>query len=192
MLLSRSEAKELIHGFRQSNPQTETYWYATDDCAAAAVLNPGREFPVPPCGLVSYFMQDSALCCRLPSGRLLRYWAPRLSQEYWSDGRPKDRLSLTALTVKGRAVFRTSVYHTVLVNNQVQGIEADMLGETLANLDDVGIGVNLHVHDNAAAEVDEDRAEELLPVFRQCMLAQPAWTKGLPVQCDIEIAARFG
>ena len=137
-------------------------------------------------------MQNGCLCCRLPSGRLLRYWKPALTQEHWDDGRPKDRLSLSFLTVKGRSVFRVAGYHTVLVNNQVQGIEADMLGVALENLDEAGLPVSIHVHDNAAAEVDEDRVDELLPVFRQCMLAQPSWTLGLPVAVDVEASARFG
>jgi DNA polymerase len=192
MLLTLQEATEIIKLWRAANQQTEEMWYATDDAAANAVLNPGREYHVPPCGLVSYFMLDNALCCRLPSGRLLRYWAPRLTQEYWPGGKPKDRLSLSALVVKGGYVFRNSIYHTILCNNYVQAIEADMLAVTLDNLEQAGLPASLHVHDNAASEVLEDHASDFLPTFKQCMLAQPGWTYGLPIGCDIEISARFG
>jgi DNA polymerase len=122
ILMTRSEAAPIVKAWRAANRQTVAYWYATDDAAANAVLYPGQEFAVPPLGLVSYFTQGDCLCCRLPSGRLLRYWQPRLRQEYWEDGAPKDRLSLSGLTVKGRAVFRRSLYHTILVENCLNGL----------------------------------------------------------------------
>lgn len=192
ILMSFLEGIPIVKAWRDSNLDTKAYWYACDDAAAWAVQYPGREFPVPPLGCVSYFMQNDCLCCRLPSGRLLRYWQPRLSQEYWSDGRPKDRLSLSALTVKGRAVFRRSVYHTILVENQVQAIAADLLATALCNMDEAGLPVSLHVHDSIAAEVAENAAEGLLPTFRQCMLHMPGWIGNLPVDVDAEANARFG
>jgi hypothetical protein len=71
-------------------------------------------------------------------------------------------------------------------------IETDLLCNALKNMDDAGINVNLHVHDSIAASVDEDRVDALLPIFKQCMLDTPAWTKGLPVACDVDASARFG
>src|SRR5579859_29573 len=196
LLMSAEEASPIVKAYREANTAVRAYWYATDDAAANAVRYPGREFPVAPLGLVSYFMDPSGadcLCCRLPSGRWLRYWAPRLTQEYWDDGKPKDRLSLSGLAIKGRAVFRRSLYHTILVENQVQGIAtADMLGHALDNMDRNNIPVTLHVYDSNAAEVDEDRVDIMLPIFEQCMLDQPSWTQGLPVGIDVEVSPRFG
>ena len=194
LLMSAAEARPIVSAFRDANEATKKYWYATDDAAAWAVQYPGREFPVPPLGAVTYFVPtgEDCLCCRLPSGRLLRYWQPRLRQEYWTDGRPKTRLSLSGLAIKGRAVFRRSLYHTVLVENQVQAIAADLLATALGNADSAGIPVGLHVHDNLAAEAREDEAERSLLLFRQCMLDMPSWTQGLPIAVDAEASARFG
>lgn len=192
MILSLAEATPIVKGWRESNAATVRYWYATDDAAANAVRYPGREFPVAPLGLVSYFMQDNCLCCRLPSERLLRYWAPRLHQDYWADGRPKERPSLTGIAIKGRAVFRRSLYHTILVENQVQGIGADLLGIGLENVDQQNIPIVLHVHDNIAAETPESRADRDLVIFREAMLDMPAWIGNLPMGVDAEYGARFG
>jgi hypothetical protein len=60
------------------------------------------------------------------------------------------------------------------------------------HMDRENLPVAIHVHDNAAAEVREDRAEGLLPLFRQCMLDVPAWAAGLPVHVEADISARFG
>jgi DNA polymerase len=192
LMLTVDEAAEIVKGFRATNQALVKYWYATDDAAAKAVQYPGYEFPVGPLNLVSYFMQGDCLCCRLPSGRLLRYWQPRLTQEYWADGRAKDRLSLSGIAIKGKSVFRRSLYHTICFENQVQSIGADMLATGLQNMDQAGIPVVLHVYDSAAAEVPENRAHAMVPVFDQCMLAQPSWTAGLPIDCDTEVSSRFG
>lgn len=192
LILSLQEATSIIKAWREANAATKEYWYATDDAAAMAVQYPGREFFVPPLGLVSYFTYGDCLCCRLPSGRLLRYWQPRLHQEYWGDGRPKDRLSLSGIAIKGRAMFRRSLYHTILCENQVQGIAADLIGEVLANLDDTPFPAILHVHDNAASEIGEDLAESSLPAFENAFLRMPDWTRGLPIAVDAEIGSRFG
>ncbi len=129
---------------------------------------------------------------KLPSGRYLRYWQPRLHQESWPDGRPKDRPSLMALTVKGKAMFVRSAYHTILVENQVQAIAADLLAAALANMEREGFPVVLHVHDNIAAEEQEDRAEAKMSMFESAMLDMPPWTYGLPMNVDVDYGARFG
>lgn len=192
LLMSKEEGKPIVQAWRAANQATVKYWYATDDAAAAAVMYPGREFHVPPLGLVSYYCEGDCLCARLPTGRILRYWQPRLRQEYWADGKPKNRLSLSGLTVKGKAVFRRSLYHTILVENQVQAIGADLLATALENADSNGLPVVLHVHDSVAGEADEDRAESMLPLLEHCMTDMPAWTKGLPINVDADASARFG
>jgi DNA polymerase len=192
ILMTRAEAAPIVKAWRAANRQTVAYWYATDDAAANAVLYPGQEFAVPPLGLVSYFTQGDCLCCRLPSTRVLRYWQPRLRQEHWEDGTPKDRLSLSGLAIKGHAVFRRSLYHTILVENQVQAIGADMLATALGNADRANVPVVMHVHDSLAAEADESRAEAMLPVFGQTMYGMPAWCRGLPIGVDLDASARFG
>lgn len=197
LLMTRLEAVPIVQGYRKANSFVQNYWYATDDAAANAVRYPGMEFPVAPCGIVSYIMIENCLCCRLPSGRLLRYWQPRLHQEYWlnedgSQGKPKDRLSLSGIAIKGRSVFRRSLYHTILVENQVQAIAADMLAHCLENADNMDIPVILHVYDSLAAEVGEDRVEAELPRFEEAMLNMPPWTFGLPTAIDADYGARFG
>lgn len=192
LLLSMEEAVMIVKGWRKTNAATVAYWYATDDAAANAVRYPVREFPVAPLGAVSYFMLDDCLCCRLPSGRLLRYWQPRLHQDYWEDGSPKERLSLTGIAIKGKAVFRRSLYHTILVENQVQAIGADFLGYGLENVDRNGIPIVLHVHDNIAAESPENRADRDLVIFKQAMLDMPSWIGNLPMGVDADYSPRFG
>jgi len=192
VLMTEDEAQQIITDYRAASPAKVAWWYATDDAMAKAVTYPGYEFPVPPLNNVSYFMHGDCLHARLPSGRLLYYREPRLTQEYWDDGKPKNRLSLSALVVKGKMSLRRSIYHTIGCENSVQAIGADMLHTALYNMDQAGLPVVLDVYDSAAAEIPEDKAHALVPLFDQCMLAQPSWCKGLPVACDTEVSSRFG
>ena len=70
--------------------------------------------------------------------------------------------------------------------------KVDLLANALLNMEEAGIDVALHVHDNVAAEVAEERAEILLPVFREAMLSVPNWTGGLPLAVSADISTRFG
>jgi DNA polymerase len=186
--MNRDQAKPIVAKWRAANAEIVKYWYATSSAAINAVKHPGREFPVGPFGYCSYFMLDGALCCRLPAGRLLRYWAPRLEGlDEW--GNP----ILTALNPRGASVTRRPLYHTILVENQDQAIAADLLAIALDNMDrHGGLPVVLHVHDSIAAEVREDDAERLLPVFVDLMTVKPSWAAGLPTKVDAHISNRFG
>lgn len=198
LILSIEEATEIVRAYRQANQALVRYWYATDDAAANAVKYPGREFPVEPLGLVTYYTEGDCLLCRLPSGRTLRYWQPRLVQEYWTNedgsrGKAKDRLSLYGIQIKGPNAAHRSLYHTILVENQVQAIAtADMLSQGLVNMDRENIPVVLHVYDSIAAEERRDLIKSTITRFNQAMIEQSAWTLGLPIKADIEVSSRFG
>lgn len=194
MRISKEEAIPIVAGFRQDNAMLAAYWNNNLTAARNALSNPGREFPVGPTWLLTWFKDPDrdCLCLRLPSWRLLRYWSPRLQQGYWPDGKPKDTPDLTVLTVKGRAVFRRTLWRGLAIENPVQAIAADLLANALSNMDDVDIFTIMHVHDSAHGEEDEDRAEMVLPIFKQAMLAVPDWCKGLPVAAEVDISTRIG
>jgi DNA polymerase len=189
-----AKAKEYVDLFRATNKPLVDFGDANLQAAMWAVQYPGREFQVPPTGYVSWFMppDQNCLCMRLPSGRLMRYWAPRLSQGYWQDGTPKRTLDLSVLAVKGPFTFRRNLWRGLALQNVTCAIEADLLCRALENMDREGLPVRLHVHDSTAAQVAEDKAEGLLPRFKDCMLEHDDWTKGLPIAADVDTSARFG
>lgn len=190
--LSKDAAVPLVSSFRSNNAMLVKFWDANLWAAIQAVMMPGREFFVPPKGLLSWRMQDNCLFLRLPSSRCIRYWAPRVQRGYWPDGREKEMPDLTVLVMKGKVALRRTLWRGLAVQNPTQAIAADLLANGLANMEDAGLPVVMHVHDSIADEVLEDKAEELLPVFKQCMLAAPPWAQGLPIAADVHISARFG
>jgi DNA polymerase bacteriophage-type len=191
LTIERSMGVDIVKGFRGYNTNLVAFWNNTLLAAMYAVLHPGREFSVPPLNNITFKMIGNALCCRLPSGRVLRYWAPKLQQGFWPDGNPKPQPDLTVLVMKGKAIFRRTLWRGLLIENIVQAIAADLLANALDKLDQAALPVVLHVHDNAAAEVAERRAVELLPVFKSAMLDIPGWAHGLPMAAEVGMEARF-
>lgn len=190
--VGREDGAAIVRVFREKNATLVDFWHALLQAARWAVEYPGHEFHVPPKGLISFRLDGNCLMCRLPSGRYLRYWSPRIEQGYWDDGTPKSVPDLTVLAVKGKAVFRRTLWYGLATENVTQAIAADMLAVALENMDRAGIPVVLHVHDSIAAEQQEDCAEVLLPRFKAAMLDMPAWTQGLPVACSTDYGRRFG
>jgi hypothetical protein len=192
VMIDRETGADIVKKFRNTDTKLVAYWDALLDCARKAVQYPGWEFPVPPKGNVTWRLIGNCLHCRLPSGRYLRYWAPRLEQGYWPDGKPKSQLDLTALVIKGRATFRRTLWRGLVMENVTQAIAADLLAVALDNMDRHGeLPVTLHVHDNAVAEVHENDAPRLLPVFKAAMLDAPDWTTDLPLDAAVGAEARF-
>jgi DNA polymerase bacteriophage-type len=188
----REQGIMFVNLFRDTNKPLVNFWDANLAAAVAAVQNPGQQFWVPPTGLISWFTYGDCLCCMLPSGRLLHYWRPRLSQGYWENGTPKRTLDLVVDFVKGPFVFRRALWRGICIQNLCCAIEADLLCGALVNMDRMDLPVRIHVHDSASATADEDRAEALLPRFKTAMLDQPSYYRGLPIAADVDISARFG
>lgn len=196
--IPQETGRQFVDIFRATNKPLVEFWDNNLLAASYAIIYPGQEFWVPPTNYVSWFMEPAngdradCLCMRLPSRRLLRYWEPRLEQGYWPDGGAKSTLDLTVLVVKGGHRFRRTLWRGLAMQNTTAAIEADLLCVALNNMEDAGIPVDLHVHDSISGEADEDNAEQIMPVFKQCMISMPSWANGLPVAADCDISARFG
>jgi hypothetical protein len=79
-----------------------------------------------------------------------------------------------------------------IASNCTCAIEADLLCLALEHMERENVGVNLHVHDSIAAEVDEDDVDRVMPIFKAAMVEMPNWTHGLPIAADVDASARFG
>ncbi len=108
--ITKEDAEPIVRSFRDDNAQLVDFWNINLRAAVNAVMHPGSVFYVAPKNIIAWCMDGNCLCCRLPSGRLLRYWAPRLQQGYWQDSRAKTEPDLTVLAIKGRAIFRRTLW----------------------------------------------------------------------------------
>jgi DNA polymerase len=106
----------------------------------------------------------------LPSGRSIAYHEVTRSAVETEYG-PKMRLQF----VDPRRGFRVDTYGGKLSENVTQAVARDLLAEALVRLDDAGLAVVGHVHDEVLVEggsVDE---------VTKWMTQQPEWAEGLPL-----------
>ena len=128
------------------------------------------------------------LYCQLPSGRKLAYHKPRLTPDVTSWGKEVMKLSYMGNNSdykRGpKGWLRIDTYGGRLVENVVQAVARDILAHALVNLDKAGYNVVLHVHDEAAAEVPEDQAEDVLKIIENIMSTPPIWAQDLPLAAE--------
>jgi len=73
--LEPREARRIQKAWRASNVAIVQFWHDLEDACRDAIRAVGKTFY---CGLVSCVATASCLFVRLPSGRALRYWQPRI------------------------------------------------------------------------------------------------------------------
>jgi hypothetical protein len=123
----------------------------------------------------------------LPSGREMIY--PRVGR--MSD-KEKSETGVDFYWV--RRGIRKRLYGSLLVENAVQAMARDVVMEAWRRIDRnyPWIGIALQVHDDLAAVVHVDRAEEALAVMKAELAATPSWAPGLVLGSDGGIAVRLG
>lgn len=175
MGIDEDELPELVRTWRDANPNIRQLWYITEANALAAVR--GKTSVDGPKGLC-FIYESGTLFIRLPSGRNLAYVRPRIEVDERFN---KDKLTYEGVGENGRWE-RISTYGGKLVENIIQAIARDCLGESLINLEEAGYKTTMHVHDEAVLDVPigEGSMDEVVEI-----MGRPVkWAKGLPLTAD--------
>ena len=77
--LAVKDARRILRIFRKTHLDIRNMWYNLEDCALEAVANPDKEVRCTP--RISIFCTCGFLCVRLPSGRIIRWCAPRIEMK---------------------------------------------------------------------------------------------------------------
>lgn len=144
MGLSEEEMQDIVTQWRAASPTIPRFWRDAENAAKKALENPGRTFTLP-CG-VKYRRDADALRCRLPSGRILSYWAARVE-----DG----SVVFMGQNQTTRKWEKTETWGGKLVENIVQAYARDCLAVALLRLAEAGYNVVFHVHDEVIVEAPE-------------------------------------
>jgi DNA polymerase len=196
------EQSELsVATFRREFKEVKDYWYAIERAALTCV----RERRATSCGHVMFDLVDGKkefdfgdggptltvggefLRMKLPSGRYLHYFRPRIqpTKMPWKDDQGKtvfkDSLTYEGVNDKKQWV-RMSTHPGKLTENADQAISRDLLvhGMKLARWRHK-LDIRLHVHDQNLALVRKEQADEALEILRECMEDSPEWAGGLPL-----------
>lgn len=156
MGLTEDEMQQIVTQWRAASPTIPRFWRDVESAAKRALNNPGRTATVP-CG-VKYRMDDDALRCLLPSGRVLSYWGAWLD----SDG----SICFMGQNQTTRQWEKTETWGGKLVENIVQAYARDCLAVAMVRLEAEGWHICFHVHDEVIVEAPEgSRWEDVAEVM---------------------------
>lgn len=153
----------LVKAWRKANSKIVRFWYRMDD----AFWEGGR---VGRFVRVEVHGKDRHIV--LPSGRRLIYRDVRRSK----DGR---------LSFQDPRGFRQDTYGGRLTENVTQATARDLLAEALILLEQAGVPVVAHVHDEVVAETEEKGKVVRL------MTKNPKWADGLPLNAEGFVTERY-
>ena len=172
-------AKFAVKKYRDERYKIVQLWGDVERAAIAAVRE-DRQIDNPvKLRMLKFFKDRRWLCVALPSGRLLRYYLPRVSPvEKW--GMPSLQLSYK-VDLRGR-MYSESTYGGKLVENITQAVARDLLVHGMLKAEAAGYTVRGTVHDEIITErpIGKGDVHELERIV--CTL--PIWAKGMPVSAE--------
>ncbi len=174
MGLTEEELPDIVQRWRQANPRIRDLWYAVEQAALTAMQTAQ---PQAIHGLIFALEGDlvygqSFLTVQLPSGRKLFYPKPFLKENQFG----KMAIHYYTVGQQTRKWEVTSTYGGKMTENIVQAIARDCLAETLRRIDEIGLQVVFHVHDEVIIDAPmETQVEDIC-----ALMGEPiSWAPGL-------------
>ena len=172
MDMSAEEAKRQFALFRESYSDLPLLWEQLESGASRAMSNKGAEVDA---GRFKFCFDGRFLIAKLPSGRSLYYYKPRMSA---------GKFGRDELTYEGKEPgTRIGTHGGKIVENLVQAVARDLLVSGLLNAQAAGFEIVGHVHDEIiclADEGDRHACERLI----EAMTRAPAWCQDAPIRAE--------
>ena len=180
MGLKEEELPEIIDSWREANPKIVQYWWDVEEAAMTAYKTKKRS----EVGKIAFAFWSGILWMVLPSGRRLAYLKPRKQPNRFG------RMSLTYAGVgQNHKWSRQETYSGRLVENATQAIARDILAEAMARMEDYGLNIVGHVHDEVIIEapIGKYKVDEVCKL----MAIKPDWCEGLPLSAAGYLAPSY-
>lgn len=180
MGLKEEELPEIIDSWREANPKIVQYWWDVEKAAMTAYKTGERS----EIGKIAFEFWSGTLWMVLPSGRRLAYLKPRTQPNRFG------RMSLTYEGVgQNHKWSRQETYSGRLVENATQAIARDILAEAMARMEDYGLNIVGHVHDEVIIEapIGKYKVDEVCKL----MAIKTDWCEGLPLSAAGYLAPSY-
>lgn len=163
-----------VKAYRKTYHRIVSYWTLIEKAAISAVARPGAKTSA---GVVGFQMVQGYLTMLLPSGRRLWYPEAKIIQQKTSWGELKNVIAYKTCIKKRLWVTKTT-YGGKLTENAVQAIARDIMVYGMFKMDEKGMPIVFHVHDEVIASVPKHcKVEEVV----KCLTAVPSWAPGIPL-----------
>lgn len=168
MGLSEEELPDLIDDWRNSNPNIVQFWWDIEKTAIESI----KDHKDRQVGRIGVSFSNNTLWLQLPSGRRLAYVKPKLQPNRFG------RLSITYEGLgQNNKWSRIETYSGKLVENITQATARDLLAEAMWRIENAGLDIVGHVHDEVILEVPEDgvAVDDVCQIMNQ----NPKWADGI-------------
>jgi DNA polymerase len=181
--------RDIVDRYRRQYPRIPKLWKDLESGASRAAA--GCEVSLKK---LRFDRSGDTVRLWLPSGRALRY--PRLRTEKQcrtisylnADGQQAEFSPAGTGLVYGQD---TDLYGGKLCENVVQAVARDLLGEAILRLEEAGLPVVFHVHDEVVVEVPDRLGEVSRDQVAKLLNITPAWAEGLPISSEVKISPRY-
>lgn len=174
--IPEEEIPDLVSNWRNANTNITTFWWDCDKAAKKAIME--RTTVELQYGL-KFIYAPGVLFIELPSGRRLSYIRPKIEAHQTFSG---TKITYEGMDQTTKQWTRLDTYGPKLVENIVQGIARDCLGEAMFGITEAGYEIVFHVHDELILDVPKNfgSLEEVNSIFGRPI----SWAPGLLLNAD--------
>lgn len=174
--IPEEDYKSIIDDWRNANTNITTFWWDCDKAAKKAIME--RTTVELQYGL-KFIYAPGVLFIELPSRRRLSYIRPKIEAHQTFSG---TKITYEGMDQTTKQWTRLDTYGPKLVENIVQGIARDCLGEAMFGITEAGYEIVFHVHDELILDVPKNfgSLEEVNSIFGRPI----SWAPGLLLNAD--------
>jgi DNA polymerase len=168
--LTPEEAEEQVSDFRSTNPLIVGLWRKYDELVRGAAMEDDRQLGI-----------------EMPTGELLRHFEVRTRLS-------KDGGGYESYTIRGEFTHQSRqprLWGGTLTENVTQRMARDVLADAILRLEEAGIPVVFHAHDEVVLALPEADAAEALEEAKRVMREAPDWCEDLPLEVDGAVTDRY-
>jgi len=179
--LTTEMAHAVVDHYRNTNQKIIKFWRDIEQAFKFVTRYPGQH-----CDLdrgLHFRNEDDCTIITLPCGRDLRYPEARVTGTGYNE----------QLKVYNHKEHKwTYVWGGYLTENVVQAMSRDLLAGAMLALEDVGVKIGLHVHDEIIAVAAKAEAESTLANMLTALRTSVGWAEGLPLEAEGRVCERYG
>ena len=168
--LKVDELPDIIESWRTANPHTVQFWWDVEKAAIDTI----KDHESRQVRRIGFQFYANTLWIVLPSGRKLAYIKPKLQPNRFG------RMAITFESLNAANKWaRGETYSGKLVENITQATARDLLAEAMWRMEQAGLNIVGHVHDEVILEVPETSIS--VDAVCNIMNQNPDWADGLPL-----------
>ncbi len=180
--INESLARATIDAYREKHAPVVKFWA---DLERAAIRAVGTGKPQPVGNHLVFHAEDAWLFCRLPSGRNLSWFQPRIRRvEKYGETVPELRFSGIG---KNGKPMEAHTFGGRLCENVVSSTARDLLAASLVAAEREGLNPVLTVHDELICE----GLPGIGAALSEIMLRRPEWAREVPIDCEWKEGQRY-